>query len=215
MRKLILLFTALCFSFPVIARPQSGYYTDAALDELRIEIDDLQHAIKSTQVELGLLDERIKKQDTSFSTIKGNNAHKESSSLSVLTAQVNSLEKKVSSLEKTLEKAVVDLRTISTSASQALNKIQSLEQDLSSHEKRLDEVTKLKGTLTTISKAIGQKSVNDVPSSTKTYRVKAGDSLEKIARNHHISVDVLRKVNTLANDKIVIGQELRLPDDTP
>ena len=210
--QLALFFITIYSTSPVNARPQSGYYTDPALDEIRIEIDDLKHAIKSTQVELSLLDERTKKQDSAL-TARGNAAVKETSSLSLLTTQITSLEKKVSSLEKILEKAAADLRTLSISANQALNKIQNLEQDLSSHEKRLDEVSKLKGTLTSISKAIGQKTAADPALASKTYRVKAGDSLEKIARSQRTSADTLRKINNLTNDKIIVGQELRLPDE--
>lgn len=213
MRKLLLLFTVLYCTLPVHAR-QQGYYTEPALDELRIEIDDLKHAIKSTQVELSILDERVQKQNASLTSVKGSLANPESSPLSQLASQMALLEKKVSSLEKTLEKAANDLRTLSISASQTLNKMQILEEGILSHEKRLDEVAKLKGTLTSISKAIGQKP-SDAPSSKKSYLVKAGDSLERIARNHNTTVKVLRQINTLSNDKIVPGQELRLPDDTP
>lgn len=174
------------------------------LDELRIEIDDLKYALKTTQVDLGILDERLKKQD-----VKSQN--KDVGTLSLLASQVSTLEKKVSSLEKTLEKAANDLRSLSAASTQALAKIQEFESNISSHEKRLDEVGKLKGTLTNISKAIGQRTESPATSS-QTYRVKAGDSLEKIARSQHVSVDALRKVNNLSNDKIVVGQELRLPD---
>lgn len=213
MRKFIFFITAIYFTFPVSARPQSGYYTDSGVDELRIEIDDLKHAIKSTQVELNLLDERIKKQDTYFSA--KTTANKEMSSLSSLTSQVSSLEKKVFSLEKMLEKAIGDLRTLSNSANQALNKIQVLEQDLSSQEKRFDEVSKLKGTLSSISKAISQKPSAEMSSATKSYRVQAGDSLGKIARKYRTSVETLREINNISsNDKIIVGQEIRIPDDT-
>ena len=208
MRQFIFLFTILCIAHPLYARPQSGFYTNPELDELRIELDDLKHALKTTQVEFSLLDERLKKQDTA----KGQASGKEASALNSGLTQINALEKKVLSLEKTLEKVAADLRTLSANASQALSKISMLEQDLSSHEKRFEEVGKLKGTLTSISKAIRERPSSETPSSTKTYRVKAGDSLEKIARNNHTTVDLIRKINTLSNDKIVIGQELRLPD---
>ncbi len=206
MRTCLIVLLALYCACPIHARPQSGFYSEPALDELRIEIDDLKAAFKTTQVELNLLDERLKKQDN----LKGNLAIKETNSV---TLQLSALERKVANLEKTLEKVANDLRTLSSTASQALSKIQGVELDLVSHDKRLDEVAKLKGTLTNISKAISQKSVSESTSSAKSYRVKAGDSLEKIARSHSISVDTLRKLNALSNDKILIGQELRLPDD--
>lgn len=213
MRLFLSLLTVLSCALPVFARPQSGLYTNPELDELRIELDDLKHALKTVQIDLGLLDERFKKQDSSLSPFRGQAQGKDAGQLSSLTAQVNALERKVSGLEKTLEKAANDLRALSAASAQVLNKIQEVEQNLSSHEKRLDEVAKLKGTLTSISKAIGQHPSSEAPSSTKTYRVKAGDTLEKIARMHRISVEIIRKLNHLTNDKIVVGQELRLPDD--
>lgn len=214
MRIILFLFVAaLCFVFPAHARPQSGYYSDPILEELRIEIDDLKHALKTIQVELNLVDERTKKQDNSLTTFKGDFQNKEKSSLHPLSSQINVLEKKVSSLEKLLEKVTTDLRTLSTTISQTLNKAEHLEHEVSSHGQRLDEVVKLKGTLTSISKAISQKPSYDVDTA-KTYRVKAGDSLERIARNHRISIETLRKLNNLSNDKIIVGQELRLPDDS-
>jgi LysM repeat protein len=177
------------------------------VDELRIELDDLKFALNTTQVELGLLNDRLKKQDNAFSSIKGQNQSQEAASLSLLS----SLEKKVLQLEKTLDKAANDLRTLSQSVGQTLTKIQSLETHVSQHDQRLEEVTKLKGTLTSISKAIGQRPVPEAGApATKNYHVKAGDSLEKIARANHITVDVLRKINNLSNDKILVGQELRL-----
>jgi LysM repeat protein len=213
MRRFIFLFIVLSCALPLDARPQSGYYTNPEFDELRIELDDIKHALKSVQVDLGLLDERLKKQDSPLNQIKGQAQVKEANSQALLTAQVIALEKKVSGLEKTLEKAATDLRALSTASTQILNKIQEVEQNLLSHEKRLDEVVKLKSTLTSISKAIHQNPSKETPSGAKTYRVKAGDSLEKIARAHHISVETIRKLNNLTSDKIVIGQELRFPDD--
>ena len=196
----------ICLSF--VFSLQAATYSSPELDELRIAVDDLKYALKSTQVELNILDERVKKQTSS-------KTKEDVSALSLLTSQVNSLEKKVTNLEKTLEKAANDLRTLSSTATAALTKIQGMEQDLSSHEKRIDEVVKLKGTLTSISKAISARSSPEAASSsTKTYRVKAGDSLEKIARANRVSVETIKKINHLSNDKIVVGQELRLDSDT-
>lgn len=197
---------ALSCALPLHARPQSGYYANPEIDELRIELDDIKYALKTTQVELGLLDEKLNKQNNA---LKG-----QSSGSSSLSHQIATLEKKVGSLEKTLEKAANDLRTLNTALNQTFSKIQNIETNISSHDKRLDEVAKLKGTLTSISKAMGQQSPSST-STSKTYCVKAGDSLEKIARNNKSSVDAIRKINNLSNDRINIGQELRLPNDSP
>jgi LysM repeat protein len=203
MRK-IFLFIAIFYSASLLeGRPPSGIYNNAELDEFRIELDDLKHGLNAIQVEVNLLDERSKKPDRSLVQSKDS---------PLFSSQVVALEKKISQLEKTLEKAANDLRSLNTTTSQALSKIQELENNFISHEKRLDDVVKLKGTLASISQAISQRSA-EAPSSNKTYRVKAGDSLEKISRNTHISVETLKKINHLASDKIVVGQELRLADE--
>lgn len=44
--------------------------------------------------------------------------------------------------------------------------------------------------------------------------VKRGDALEKIARANHTTVDAIRKANGLTNDKLKIGQVLKIPVGT-
>lgn len=45
----------------------------------------------------------------------------------------------------------------------------------------------------------------------KSYTVKAGDNLEKIARNNNTTVGALRKANNLKGDVVKTGQTLKLP----
>jgi LysM repeat protein len=208
MRKWLLSLTLFSYAIALDARSPSDFDTKLELDEMHIELGDLKQALKTVQVDLSLLDERLQKQNKNREQTQG----KEIGSLSVLTSQVSLLEKKVSKLEKTLEKTANDLQTLSSSSTETLNKVHEMEQRLLSHEKRLDEVIKLKNTLTSISKAMKERSY-ETPASAKTYHVKAGDTLEKIARIHSVSVEEIQKLNNLKNDKIVVGQELRLPDD--
>lgn len=192
------------------SRQNTSYRSDMSIDEMRLELADVKHDLKSTQVELNLLDERVKKQTSSLSS-----SVKPSSEASAGNAQVASLERRIADLEKLIERTNTDLRNLSSHTNQALAKLNTLEQEVSSHEKRLDEVVKLKSTLTSISHAIGQSPSSAPISSNKTYKVKAGDSLEKIARNHQTSIASLKNLNNLKNDKIVVGQELRIPDVAP
>ena len=48
-------------------------------------------------------------------------------------------------------------------------------------------------------------------SSSSTYKVRPGDSLWTIARRQNVSVDVLRKANSLRSSRIVAGQLLTIP----
>jgi LysM repeat protein len=47
-------------------------------------------------------------------------------------------------------------------------------------------------------------------SSKKTYTVKKGDTLSEIAQKHKTTVSKLKKLNHLKNDRLQIGQKLKL-----
>jgi LysM repeat protein len=48
--------------------------------------------------------------------------------------------------------------------------------------------------------------------SSKIYIVKNGDSLGKIAQAHRTTTQVLRTMNNLSGDKIIVGQKLKVPE---
>ena len=51
--------------------------------------------------------------------------------------------------------------------------------------------------------------------SPKQVSVKPGDTLWHIAQAHRLNVSHLRTLNQLTNDRIIVGQTLRLPDSRP
>lgn len=164
---------------------QRDFYNE---DELRLELSDVKHDLHSARIEINLLEERIAKQERIIASLKH--------------AGNGSIDTKLASIEKMLDKALSDLRNLNGQTTLALTKVQELELLCSSHEKKFADLSSLKGTLSSISKAIGQGS--------KTYIVKAGDSLEKIARANHTSVEEIKKRNGLTKDTIVPGQEIKL-----
>ncbi len=195
----------------VHARGSNNVYSTVAIDELRLEVSDLKHDLHSARVEINLLDEKVNKYERTISFLKEQLAQSQTPTTS---SHADALERKVAHLEKLLEKTTADLRSLNTVANQALNKLQDLEQTVAIQDKKCDEVAKLKGTLTSISKAISQTpKPTPLSTSNKTYRVKPGDSLEKIARAQQTTVSSIKQLNQLTNDKIVVGQELKLSDE--
>ena len=198
-----LIFLSLTLLSSLTAKSPSGLYSSPEWDELRIEIDDLKDSLRAAQIDLSLQEERLRKQEGSLG--KPGKDLKEAS-------QVAILEKRLLTLEKTLEKLVTDVRSLSTSFTQLSNHLEKVQGHLSIQEEKLGEVGKLKTTLTSIAQAVRSPSTVSAEN-TKEYIVKAGDSLEKIARQHHLSVETLRKLNHLSQDKILVGQKLRVTDE--
>jgi LysM repeat protein len=184
------------------------YDTSVALDEMRIELSDVKHSLSNTQVEMQILEDKLRSQDKNLQASKSQN-----NNLVVGSEQkIALIEKKLLSIEKMQEKLSSDLKHLSTHANQTTtsltqyqNRIRELEVELRDQNKVINEIAQLKGTL----KSITQAMKADV--SPSTYRVKAGDSLEKIARMHKTTVDALKKANNLNSAKIVIGQEIVIP----
>lgn len=59
--------------------------------------------------------------------------------------------------------------------------------------------------------ALAKAMSNSNEASSELYVVKNGDSLEKIAKKHHTSVQALIDLNQLKSSKICSGQKLKLP----
>jgi LysM repeat protein len=175
---------------------------DSTIEELRSEIADLKHALNGTKVELQIVEEKMKSQQH----VAGGKG--QPLAVPKNDHQLVLFEKKLQQLERTQEKTLVDLKQLSMHAQQTTLKIKEVEDEVGTQTKRLDEVSKLRSTLSNISTAM-QK--GQTTPAARVYTVKKGDSLEKIAQGQAVSVDALRKANSLSSDQINIGQELKLP----
>ena len=185
---------------------QDKYENSVTLNEMRSELADLKYALSHAQVEIQILEEQVQSQDTLIKKSKN------TSSSSAIDSKLPQLEKRLILLEQAQEKAQIDLKQLSSHANQTSSclqqystKISELEKTLDHQNKLIHDVGDLKSSLKAFTTSLSKES-ND-----STYKVRAGDSLEKIAKNHKTSVDALKKANQLSQNKILIGQELIIP----
>ena len=196
---LCLLLLTSCSSYIASAQEEKRR-SDILYDEMRIEIADLKHSLNATQVEMNILEERVRKQENTSTQVK-----KEHSS-DVLAHQFSLLEKKLASLQIIQEQLVQDMQLFRSHTKDVNLSLQNFADQIQIQNKKFEEISRLKTTLSSLSKVM-----EPTTTSTKTYTVRAGDTLERIAQKNNTTVAHLKKFNHLEDDRIKVGQELKLP----
>lgn len=174
---------------------------ELTIHEVRTSLDDLKHDTNCFQTELQILDGRIKYYENALATLKQHDLEKQQTKIDLMIQQIQNLEKKWAAFEKLQQEDAKDLQTLSSHANETTaalaqfkSRISELEQEIFSQNRKFSEFSKDKAEVV-------------------LYKVKPGDSLEKIARAHKTAVDKIKKLNRLEQDLIVVGQELKIPLD--
>lgn len=161
--------------------------------ELQLEIANLKHQIRTFEIDMQLMEEKI-------------DVHKNPACMDCKV-----LQSRVQAQENTIDTLSSEIKTLKKDIHQLLEHLNKVNTQLISHEKGLQDVFELKNTLADLLKKIHASTTK---TRAKSYKVQAGDSLEKIARLHHVSVEALKTNNQLIKDTIFPGQELQIPHDT-
>ncbi|MGL5626980.1 MAG: LysM peptidoglycan-binding domain-containing protein [Candidatus Rhabdochlamydia sp.] len=159
--------------------------------ELQLEITELKHQIRTLKVDMQLIEEQV-------------NAPKNPE----LLIDCKALQLRIQRQENTIESLSSGIKNVERSIQQLLEHQNKTEAQLTAHENRLQNVSELKNTLANLLKKMHSSTTKK-----QSYRVQAGDSLEKIAKLHRISVETIKANNKLTSDTIFIGQELQISHD--
>ena len=183
---------------------------ELTLHELRTNLDDQKHDLNCFQTELQILDGRLKYYESALSNLKQQDLEKQQTKIDQFVKDLHALEKKLSAFERLQNEGSKDLSQLTTHAnetsaalSQFKQRIIELEQEMQSQNRRFEEIAKLKNLLEN-----GPKDLD-----AKIHKVRPGDTLEKIARLYKTSVERIKKANDLDVDLIVVGQQLRIPNE--
>lgn len=122
------------------------------------------------------------------------------------------LERKVCSLEAAVEAAGRDLKSLHGTAQETATMMRKLQHDgIGNLEKKVADLSKMRGDVQQLVRALDGDHPTIIAEHSPSIRVKAGDTLEKIARQQGCTVEAIRRANRLKNDKIQVGQSLHLP----
>lgn len=178
-----------------------------------LHCDDTTHRVKNCEIEIDMLKNNLQSQDEGREKL-----YKEmEESLSNVKRYLKEAESNASEpkqkMSKTMQGLENDLATLKNHVNQLSSKINelnstiaNLKKDISGHSSSLKSMDEA---LTLLSKAISPQSMPKRSSSKEgKYVVQSGDSLEKIAKKHGLTISQLKERNHLSSSVIRAGQEL-------
>lgn len=190
--KRILFTSLLLFSSLQAATPSRE---GVALQDLRTQCEDLTRLVHTFKVEQDLLHERIETLSQALQESK------KSSSSEWSNDRLGVIEKRLALLEKTQEALAADIKASKSQLHDNASSLTALDKQLTF------DIKSLKSTLQSLVSLLQP----DSTTSPKTYVVRPGDSLGKIALDQKVNLKQLKELNQLASDQIRVGQKLQLP----
>jgi LysM repeat protein len=230
--RIFLLCSSLLFLEPhsvKAASHRSTYESESeiVIRELRDHVDVLKHEVSNHESEIRSFEDKVRNQDATVEALRQqfediHNAQKEQ-----IQDSTADLETRIKSLDSISKGLVADAKQLkerinetTTALTQATTVLTQFGQRLTKLEKGLEtqtqNITSLEVALKSVLEAFQLKdnttSITSTMGDNKIYRVKPGDSLGEIARQNNISIQVIKKLNQLTSDKIIVGQKLKLCD---
>lgn len=181
---------------------------ELALHKVRTEVDEIKHDLNTYEIEHHVLEGKLIDIEQTMSTMRQQMGELKSGKLDLFMQELQNLEKKLYQVSKKQEKIASDMRQLTSFSNDATTALAHYKEKFTQFEKAIDaqnvQIQKLTGIKEEIEKIASEQA-------SKSYTVKSGDSLEKIAREHHTSVEEIKRLNDISSDKIRVDQKLLIP----
>ncbi len=206
--------SALSLSIALLVRHPLCRGAAASLYELQRSVQNMSYSISNQDAELAHLKQKIVNQESTLDSMHAEvsaliKAAKESQKST--GAQVDT---KLKSMEKNIDKLVSDLKQFKKHANESADSFAEIQKKLAHQQEisslQAQQIKELESALRNIASALQTKTGVE-KSASGEYRVKAGDSLEKIAKEHGTTIEAIRRENSLTKDTIYPGQKLHIP----
>jgi len=195
---------------------QYGQENNIAIRELQASVDEMRHEIKNHETEIRTYEEKFTNQELIIESLREQNANISKANQDLTKSNLANIEMKIGSLDTTSKGLISDLRQIKTHANESSSAIGSCQQKIVAIEKIVEvqnqNLENLSAAIKSLMSVLEVKhELTTFDSSSNSYLVLAGDSLEKIARLHKTSIKALKELNDLNSDRIKVGQRIKIP----
>lgn len=174
-------------------------------------LDSLRHQVSNQEVEIRTFERKLENLQTILEGVQEEVQTGADLNKNQLKDNSTALEVKIYALESAVKGLTADLQQLRTHANETTSTLQTFKKTLIEYEQRFktqnQNIDNLTVALNSLVEAI------QGPKETKLYKIKSGDSLDKIAKANGTTVKELMKLNNLSSpEKIVIGKTLKLAE---
>jgi len=221
----------LCIAFVLIidvsslvaARNRPSYEEDrnVMIREILDSLDNLRHQVNNHEAEIRVFEEKFKNQEDILDSLRHQTSASTQAVKETLKGHLVNLESKLTGHENTAKDLSTDFKSFAKDYNQVLmeykSRIAELEKAIDIQNHNIENLQAAMGTMIEamqVKETSQEKGVTPIQdeSSAKIYRVKAGDSLGKIAEQNQTTIKKLKELNNLTSDQIIIGQKLKLSE---
>jgi LysM repeat protein len=186
-------------------RPSYEENQSVVLREILDSVDDMRHEVKNHETEIRMFEEKFKTQEEIIDALRQQVAEAVKAVKESIKSQSSALEMKLANQEKT------QANDVGMILADYKKRIGELEKTIEIQNRNLENLQAAMKALTEVLQGKNSGG-NDKIAEGTIYRVKAGDTLEKIAKNNNTTIKKLKELNNLKNDQIIVGQKLQLAE---
>ncbi|MCY3974301.1 MAG: LysM peptidoglycan-binding domain-containing protein [Simkaniaceae bacterium] len=175
---------------------------EMSIHKTRTDIDEVKHDLNTYEIEHHVLEGKLINQEQAITTLREQVTTLRKELSDSLGGRFRQLETTVKRLAEKQEKMVSDLRRLGAHANDTTTALSQYKEKIAYFEKMIGaQKEQIKHLL----------ALTERKQTANSYTVRAGDSLEKIAKDKGTTVEAIKEKNGLSDDLIVVGQAIALP----
>lgn len=188
---------------------------NAAIREIRLKVDEVLHEIKNHESEIRGFEEKLANQDLIIESLREQNLNLSKTNQDATKNTIANLEMKIGGLDTAIKGLNADIRQLKTHANETSSlyaeKVNEVEKMVGVHSSNLKQLQSAISSLMAILEVKQDPQSSETSGEFREHRVQSGDSLAKIAKLYRTSVKRIKEINDLKTDRIVIGQNIKIP----
>lgn len=194
---------------------QDSYYAPSTggMQQIHDTLNQVRHGLNNHESELRQNGEKFNSMESILESIQRQLQDHSKTHKDHLQASKAALDSKMGDLELVIKGLLVDISQIKNRVNESASSLSQYKQQLTTLEKAVEvqnqNIESLHSSMKTLMQVL--QGGENTETAAELYVVKSGDSLEKIAHAHSTTVKALKELNSLATDRIKIGQKLKLP----